>query len=158
MDSALLFIHLASVGAALGCLIMSALCELTTLGNRAAQALMLTGDERCTEAAVTSPTVLAAVVSGVLLLPLADPAGLLDPRVGLAALALLSHARAQRLAGHRSAAIGSGRRREFSRLSRQHHLACAVLFATLIGMLALTIGAMPELDPPSPSAALPQVI
>ncbi|WP_051378491.1 hypothetical protein [Derxia gummosa] len=146
MNSALFVIHIAALGAALGCLLTGVLCELSSHGNRPAQALMLAGNCRCTEATVASPIVLAAAISGALLLPVSGPDSLLDPRFGLGLLALLSHAQTHRLAGRRSTAIETGQPREFASLSRQHHVACTVLFAALIGMLAFAVTSAPEFD------------
>jgi hypothetical protein len=136
MRSVLLPIHIAAAGIWLGCVVTEALFERALLGKGRAQELILVALHQRVDLIVEIPAFAAVLVTGGLMLAVADT--LLGIKIAFGLLAIAANAYCVRLVFQRATAAKEDRWGDFARLDHlQHKFGVVVLFGILA---ALAVG------------------
>jgi hypothetical protein len=138
MKSILLPIHLSSIGIWLGCVMTEALFERALLGKGKQQELILVGLHIRVDLMVEIPAFVTVLITGVLMLPLANDSGMLNLKIGLGLLAVAMNISCVWLVFQRAEAATREEWETFSRLDQKQHLYGTVVLVAII--LALIVG------------------
>ena len=133
MKSLLIHLHLLFAGVWFGCVVTEALFERALLGKGRQQELILVGLHKRVDLIVEVPAFLAVLITGILLYPQAGASWLLNAKIGVGLLAILTNVYCVRLVFLRATAAQLGIWKRFSKLDhRQHLYGAVVLFALLL--------------------------
>lgn len=138
MKSILLPIHLSCIGIWLGCVLTEALFERALLGKGRQQELILVGLHIRVDLMVEIPAFVAVLVTGVLMFPMANDSALLNLKIVLGLLAVVTNIYCVWLVFQRAEAATREEWEVFSRLDRKQHLYGAVVLVAIA--LALVVG------------------
>ncbi len=133
----LLILHIVFIGLWLGCVLTEALFERALLGRGREHELLLADLHKRVDIWIEIPAFLAVVVTGGVLFAQAAPSTLLNVKVGLGLLAVLSNGVCVGLVFARAKAAHSGNWERFDRLDHVQHKLGAVVLIALLGALGV---------------------
>jgi hypothetical protein len=131
----LLIFHILFIGLWLGCVLTEALFERALLGRGREHELLLADLHKRVDVWIEIPAFVAVVVTGGMLFAQAAPSTLLNVKVALGLLAVLSNGVCVGLVFARAKAAHLGQWEQFDRLDHLQHKLGAVVLLALLGAL-----------------------
>ncbi|WP_139826257.1 hypothetical protein [Derxia lacustris] len=134
MNSLLLPVHLCAIGVWLGCFFTDALCARVAPSGGCRQMELLASAQRRGDLLIELPAFFVMGVTGLLMLPEADPGPLLHLKLAVALVAIATNLQSTRLVFRRAEAAEAARADEFLRIGqRQRQVGAVVLAAVIAG-------------------------